>query len=396
MTANDEVMMCPSCYGHTLAPLYEVKNVPAQSCVVLDTYEEAINYPRRDLKLSFCEGCGFIFNRVFDKQIVDYFLKTEESQHFSGTFNRFAKELAAEIAEKCDISGKTIVEIGCGKGDFLAELCVHADCQGIGIDPGFYKERLTFTNEDHKLRFITEYFDAQRHNFEPDIIMCRHTLEHIPDVAPFMEQIRASIKDREKVTIFFETPDVKRVLAEGAFWDIYYEHCSYFTESTHARLFRQEGFEVTASALGYDNQYILQYAKPVVKPERASLSDRDHEELIGLAASFPDKVRSVQDQWRDLVLYHHNAGRRVVLWGGGSKCVSFITTLGLNDEIDFVVDINPYKQSKYLVGTGHIVTEPDALKEKPADLIVVMNPIYVDEIKKSLADLGLSPEVVAL
>lgn len=394
--ADAEVTACPSCHGGKLTPLYEVRNIPAQSCVVLDSYEQAINYPRRDLKLSFCEDCGFIFNRVFDRKIVDYFLKTEESQHFSGTFNRFAKELAADIAGKCDISGKTIVEIGCGKGDFLAELCAHAECKGIGIDPGFYEERLKSDSDERKLRFIREYFDAQRHDFDPDVIMCRHTLEHIPDVAAFMKQIRTSIKGDKKVTVFFETPDVKRVLAEGAFWDIYYEHCSYFTEGTHARLFRQEGFEVTDSALGYDDQYILQYAIPAGRHDAARLREDEHQELTGLAKAFPDKVRGVQNRWRDLVLSHHDAGRRVVLWGGGSKCVSFITTLGLDSEIDFVVDINPYKQSKYLVGTGHLVAEPGALKERPADLIIVMNPIYVNEIRKTLADLGLSPEVVAL
>jgi hypothetical protein len=37
------------------------------------------------------------------------------------------------------------------------------------------------------------------------------------------------IGERDDTAVFFETPDAKRVLAEGAFWDIYYEHCSYFS-----------------------------------------------------------------------------------------------------------------------------------------------------------------------
>ena len=43
--------------------------------------------------------------------------------------------------------------------------------------------------------------------------------------------------------VFFELPDTERVLTEAAFWDIYYEHCSYFTPGSLARLFRRTGFE---------------------------------------------------------------------------------------------------------------------------------------------------------
>ena len=35
------------------------------------------------------------------------------------------------------------------------------------------------------------------------------------------------------------------------------------------------------------------------------------------------------------------AGQQTVLWGGGSKAVAFLTTLGIGDEIAYAVDINP-------------------------------------------------------
>ena len=36
--------------------------------------------------------------------------------------------------------------------------------------------------------------------------------------------------------MFFQVPDMSRVLRDLAFWDIYYEHCSYFTVITQAVL----------------------------------------------------------------------------------------------------------------------------------------------------------------
>ncbi len=90
------------------------------------------------------------------------------------------------------------------------------------------------------------------------------------------------------------------------------------------------------------------------------------------------------------------AGRRVVLWGGGSKAVSFLTTLGLADEVQAAVDINPYKQGKFTPGSGHPVIAPAELRALEPDLVVVMNPIYTGEVRNLLAGLGLYPEVLSL
>jgi hypothetical protein len=86
----------------------------------------------------------------------------------------------------------------------------------------------------------------------------------------------------------------------------------------------------------------------------------------------------------------------VVLWGSGSKAVGYLTTLGLKDEIAAVVDINPHKHGRYLAGTGHEIVAPEALGHLRPDVVVVMNPIYVEEIRDDLQRRGLSPELTAL
>lgn len=393
---------CPCCGSSNKNRLYTVRNIPIQSCVLLETREQALNYPRRDLELVNCRDCGLIRNHIFDANIVEYEAVTEESQHFSGTFNAFAKRLAQEVAEKYDLNGKHVLEIGCGKGDFLVELCSLGACTGLGIDPGFRQERLDAVSaqndkDTRKLSFISDYFGPGYSHLKADLIMCRHTLEHIAPVADFVKNIRINIGERQDVLVFFETPDAERVLAEGAFWDIYYEHCSYFTRATHALLFRKMGFEVPEIRLDYDDQYIIHYARPSRSP--IATSPGEAEELATmqhLADAFPEKVQQVQDHWRSFVRKAYKAGKRVVTWGGGSKSVSFLTTLGLQDEIDRVVDINPFKQGKYLPGTGHQVVSPEALRDIKPDVVIVMNPIYVDEIKKNLNELGLAPDVVAV
>ena len=387
---------CPSCSAAVTRALYRAPSIPIHSCILLDTAEEARAFPRRDLELAYCDACGFVFNHIFDEEIMGYSTNFEESQHFSGTFNAFARRLAAEAAEKCAIAGRHVLEIGCGKGEFLREFCSAGGATGLGIDPGYRADEGRSTSSD-KVRFITDFFSEKYQHLEADVIVCRHTLEHISSVATFVRSIRKMVGGRDDTRVFFETPDAKRVLAEGAFWDIYYEHCSYFSPGTHARLFRQEGFDVTELSLLYDGQYIIQYAKPELRRSAPHLIlENDLAEMHRLAAEFPAKVRMVQERWRKRVRSAWEEGRRVVLWGGGSKGVSFLTTLGLTEEVALAVDINPYKQGKFMPGTGHPVVAPEALREQPPDLVIVMNPIYVGEITSSLRALGLEPEITAL
>src|SRR5687767_599418 len=135
--ASGAVVSCPCCCAAVNRTVYRASSIPVHSCILLNSAQEARAYPRRDLELAYCDCCGFLFNHAFDETVMGYSTDFEESQHFSGTFNNFARQLAREIAEKCAVSGKHILEIGCGKGEFLRELCSIEGATGIGIDPGY-------------------------------------------------------------------------------------------------------------------------------------------------------------------------------------------------------------------------------------------------------------------
>jgi hypothetical protein len=93
----------------------------------------------------------------------------------------------------------------------------------------------------------------------------------------------------------------------------------------------------------------------------------------------------------------HEAGRgKTVLWGAGSKCVAFCTTLGLDRQIMYAVDINPNKQGRYLPGTGHPVVAPQTLRQDPPDQVVVMNPIYIEEVTHLINQLAVTTTVLAV
>jgi SAM-dependent methyltransferase len=389
-------MICPACGATTTQVVYSISAIPIHSCVLLDSQEAARLFPKRDLALAFCDNCGFAFNHIFDEKVINYSTNFEESQHFSETFSGFAKSLAQQVAEKCNVRGRHILEIGCGKGEFLRELCRVGGATGLGIDPAYRFDEGRAIDVPG-VEFVSDYFTPLYEHLNADTILCRHTLEHIAPVDEFVKSLRRLIGLKEDVSIFFETPDAKRVFVEGAFWDIYYEHCSYFSPGAHARLFRRNGFDVTGLEVVYDSQYIIQYAKLASgrQTEPGTLED-DLSEMRMLATDFADRVEKQRSYWKTLVCDRAAAGQRVVLWGGGSKAVAFLTTLGLANEVAAVVDINPYKQGKFTPGTGHPVVAPQHLINERPDLVIVMNPIYVREVTSSLKAMDMAPTVVPL
>jgi hypothetical protein len=75
-----------------------------------------------------------------------------------------------------------------------------------------------------------------------------------------------------------------------------------------------------------------------------------------------------------------------VVWGAGSKGITFLNVLKSENVIEFVIDVNPHKHGLYVPGTGQQVVAPDMLTDIQPDVVIVMNPIYLDEINKMIAE----------
>lgn len=392
----DAAAACPACDAQGLHIFYAVSNIPAHSCLLMPSRKTARAYPRGELRLGFCSRCGFITNTRFDVSKNAYSPMYEETQGFSPTFNAFAKQLSRDLIDRYGLAGKRVLEIGCGKGEFLVALCEMGNCSGIGFDPAYRPER-TASDAASRIEFVQDLYDHRHHNVTADCIICRHTLEHIGPVLQFMRELRRTISDRTDVLVFFELPDVMRVLREGAFWDMYYEHCSYFSLGSLDRLFRAAGFDVIDLQTAYADQYLLLYARPSTLQHPATMPVHDDlVELTANIASFPRICGQTLARWREYVQTACENNQRVVLWGSGSKGVAFLTTLQIEEQIEYVVDINPYRHGKFMPGTGQQIVSPRFLIDYRPDSVIVMNPVYVNDITRDLHAMGLSPEILAV
>ncbi|MGE0710997.1 MAG: class I SAM-dependent methyltransferase [Planctomycetota bacterium] len=389
---------CAGCERAGLEVFYRLPEVPTNSCILLDDEAGARGYPRAALELAACPACGLVQNPRFEQGRVEYSARYEETQAFSGTFNGFARDLAGRLVANHGLRGKHLLEVGCGKGEFLALLCELGENRGLGVDPGFRPERLE-SAAGARMRFVRDYYRAGLSDEPFDFVACRHTLEHVPDPLAFLREIRRDMDQNPAARLFVEVPDLLRVLETGAFWDVYYEHCVYFSAGTLARVLRLAGFEVEALELDYGDQYLLAVARPATgAPSSAPLALEDDLERVRHGVRRFQRVCQAQlEAWGDRLRDGARRGEHTALWGSGSKAVSFLTTLGrAADGVDAIVDINPHKHGKFLPMAARRIAAPEALRAAPPQRVVAMNPVYRGEIAADLARLGVRAQLVSV
>lgn len=391
-------MTCPCCGGRRVEIFYEVKSVPVNSVLQLPTREEALGFPTGQIALGFCGDCGFMYNTAFRPDLLEYSDRYDPTQAFSPTFNEWHRELAERLIYRYDLRNKTLIEIGCGKGEFLNLLCELGNNSGTGFDPAYVPARNTQHGKT-RAKFVSDFYDERYAGERGDFVCCKMTLEHIQPASEFMTTVRRAVGDEPGTVVFFQVPDGERILEEQAFWDVYYEHCSYYSMGSLGRLFRRTGFEVLDLAREYGNQYLMIEARPAGGVRRTPLpQENDVQRLQSLTRDFSRRISEQKRRWSDLLSGYGRRNQRVVVWGSGSKGVAFLTTLcgtsELRDSIEYVVDINPHRRGYFMAGTGQRIVGPDFLREYRPDAVVVMNPIYEREIRQELAARGLQPEVL--
>jgi hypothetical protein len=336
-----------------------------------------------------------VFNRAFDPALLDYTGAHEESQHHSPRFAAYAAELSAGWVERHRLRDAHVVEVGCGAGDFAVELIRAGAGRVTGIDPHFRPDRVP-PDLVGRLAAVPCSFTAALVEPGTAALVCRHTLEHVPELAEFGAEILAGMEANAVPVLLAEVPDLRRILADGAFWDLQYEHCSSFTPSTLAGYLRRIGFGAVRTERTYADQYVVAEAAPRADPD--GVGPADLEELHAACAAFAAEAGGRIAHWGGWLDERAAAGDPAVVWGGGAKGLTFLNVLaGHARPVTAVVDINPGLQGHCIGGLGLPIRAPHYLVDAPPRTVLLMNPVYHREVRALLDDLGLrSTELIAV
>lgn len=378
-------MDCPLCQAPLPAPFLQLGQQPAHCNLLWEKRPQALAAPTGDIHLSFCSQCGAIVNTAFDPALMHYTQAYENSLHFSPHFQAYATELAQDLVARHALQGKDIVEIGSGKGDFLRLLCALGHNRGTGFDPSY----VPTGDEPPNIRFVPAFYSPAHTNIPADFLLSRHVLEHIATPLAFMQMVRQAIGDRA-TAVFFEVPNALYTLTAGGIWDIIYEHVLYYTPTSLQGLFQRAGFAGLETAVLFGGQFLTIEATP--SPPQPTSTPDGLTELASAVQAFAQSYQAKRSAWQAQL--NALAGQKVVIWGTGSKGVTFLNALQTQEQIHFAVDINPRKQGKFVAGSGQEIVPPAFLKSYQPQAVILLNANYQTEIRAQLQDLGVTAVVL--
>lgn len=151
---------------------------------------------------------------------------------------------------------KTILDIGCGTGDFL-QVCEKKGWKISGVEPEKRAlEKAKSKVESPKNIYASiENLPIQKY----DIITLWHVLEHVPNVKEYIQKLSNLLLDDGKLIIAvpnFKSYDAKYYKQFWAAYDVP-RHLWHFSKKSIKLLFQEKGFEIIKTkAMPFDAFYI--------------------------------------------------------------------------------------------------------------------------------------------
>lgn len=345
--------------------------IPSIPNNVYSTREESLSAPISQFSLSKHLHYGYFLNKEYQQIKYDKTLY-QNSQNSSERFQNHLMEVISFI-KRYSSPESDVVEIGCGKGHFFDIL----NQQGYANLAGFDS-----TYEGSNPLIQKRYFGEEDKGLNADVIILRHTLEHIPSPFEFLRKLLL-INSNNNTSIIIEVPCFDWIINQQSWWDLSYEHCNYFTLESFKSLFPNCIIEKV-----FDSQYLLvkaDYQDIVATSPPDEFVDVDVKEIFPFFLS-----NNIDDKELYFVKGNFNEGRYWV-WGSATKGVLMLyhlKSMFSNYKPPLgCVDINPSKQTQYLTSLGYQVMNPDFLYSniQDGDIVVITNPAYEMEIVSLLS-----------
>ncbi len=385
---------CEACAGATMIPFADLGDIPVLCGVHWADAATAATSPVGRMRLGYCPECAYVRNLDFDPAIMTYDTTMDTNLHHSPAFQAFSAGLVAHLVERYRLKGKRVLDIGCGQGEFLRELCHSADCTGVGYDAMYAGPSGA---DGSGAVFHSRHAPRGDDLEEFDMFTSRHWFEHLADPFDLLADLRERARGRP-VFGYIEVPDACYDLATAG-WEVIYPHVSYFDAYSLCRIAERAGWRVEDTGVLFSGMFrfielsVNREAEP--RLGSAPLPDRDdRDRQLASILGFAQRHEVERAAWRDRIGSLVADGARPVLWGAGSRGVQFLTFADPDGRLSAVVDVNPRKWGRYLPLTAHRVDAPDSLPRLAPQAVIITNPAYQGEIAAHLERLGVVAELM--
>lgn len=357
MKETKQIDKCRVC-GRLLykEPLLKYDNMPAAAQYLPD--KDSLKDDRGvGLAVCQCLGCGLV---QLKNKPVAYFREAIRAAGFSPEMKKFRTRQFSEFIKKHALDGKKIVEIGCGRGEYLS-IMSQMGVEAYGLE---YSKDSVSQCVKNGLRAQAGFIEDENYKIKGapfDAFFILSFFEHLPNPSGLLRGVSNNLKD-DAVGIV-EVPNFDMILKKKLFSEFTTDHLMYFTKNTLTTALALNGFNVLEC-----NEVWHDYILSAVVKKRSTLD----------VAGFYKNQKKITKEVQEYVNQFQN--KRLAVWGAGHQAFAAISLFGIADRIKYIVDSAPFKQGKYSPSTHIPIVSSEKLLSDPVVAVIIMASSYSDEV----------------
>lgn len=282
----------------------------------------------------------------------------------------YAADFLTFLKSVIELPGRSILEIGAGRGYFL-ELLGQAGATALGMEPG--KANAPYWSQK-SVSAINDFFPGPLSSEKFDVIAGFALLEHIEGLDQFLQSVTKHLAPGGLAV--FAVPDCDLYVADGDPGMLLHEHWSYFTASALRNVFEHAGFGVRSLKRSSYGGLIYVAATPSsssgtvsVAEQNGRLAEQFGERCARLRAGAVRRVAALARAGRSLGIY---VPGRVLVWIDPSSQVRFF-----DDDAEI--------HGQYYPPFAAAIESRDDLLRKPVDELWIMSKSFGKKIASELA-----------
>ena len=343
-----------------------------------------------------CDNCFLVQLPEFEKP-ENIFKNYAYFSSYSSIWLEHAENYVDMMIKKFDFNEKSVViEIASNDG-YLLQFFKEKNIPILGIEPAVNVAKVA---KEKGIPTITKFFgvntanELKKEDKLSDLIIGNNVLAHVPNLNDFVEGLKILLKSTGIITLEF--PHILQLIEKNQFDTIYHEHFSYLSLNTIKRIFEFHNVIIfDVEEIPTHGGSLRIYAKHKINKNfeiKNSVNDLLEKEkdfgLLNLSfyLEFSRKVELVK---KELIEFFNNTkqnGKKIVCYGAAAKGNTLLNYCGIGKEnIEYVVDINSYKQGLYLPGSHLHIKKPEEIKKDKPDFILILPWNIKEEIMKDIS-----------